>query len=353
MNCPNCGFQISDPRPPNCPRCGQPLQASAPGQQPQAGTPAYPAYGEPTLPAAPYGAPPTPQPSGFGDQTPYPGASYGQPSAGAQPGDPTYGQPPYSSYGQSSAPSTPYYGQGMPGGYPPPPPGYPAPQPPKRKRNLALIIGLPVAIVLVLCIGGFAALAYVGSHMSTSTSTNTGTTTTSKPGEHVLFQDALTASSHDDNWPNDGNCVFANDGYHVKGSYLCYAPTEDVSNGAISVQTAQVNGDTSQDYGLVFRRASKGNFYVFGVMSSGKWDFFKAANDTASDIVHPTTNSAIKTGMNAKNTLKVVMSGSHFTFFVNGVQVGTADDSSYTSGKSGVAGGDKIESVYTDFKITQ
>ncbi|MGZ6320671.1 MAG: LamG-like jellyroll fold domain-containing protein, partial [Ktedonobacterales bacterium] len=123
--------------------------------------------------------------------------------------------------------------------------------------------------------------------------------------------------------------------------------------GSISVQVAQVKGDTTQDYGLVFRRASKGNYYVFGILSTGKWDFYKGVNNTASNVVDPTVNSAIKTGLNATNTLKVTMSGSHFTFFVNGVQVGTADDTSFTSGLSGVAGGDNIEAVYTAYKVTK
>jgi hypothetical protein len=336
----------------------------------------YPGYGaQPGTPPASYGANPT-TPSGFGDQAPYPGASYGQPPtyggdpyagqqpAGAQPGYPAYGQLSYGQpaapstpmYGQPAAPSTPYYGQGMPGGYPSPQPGYPMPQPPQRKRNLGLIIGVPVAIVLVLCIGGIAALAYIGSRVSTSTTTNPGTSatsTSSTPTEQVLFQDALTSSSHQDGWPDDANCGFASDGYHVKGAYLCYSPGDDVSNGSISVQVAQVSGDTTQDYGLVFRRASKGNYYVFAILSSGKWDFYKGVNNTASNVVEPTTNSAIKTGLNAKNTLKVTMSGSHFTFFVNGAQVGTADDTSFTSGKSGVAGGDSIEAVYTAYKVTK
>ncbi|MGZ3673026.1 MAG: hypothetical protein ACXVCO_01835 [Ktedonobacterales bacterium] len=364
MNCPNCGLQITDPRLPSCPRCGQPLHASAPDQQPQSGMPTYPGYGaQPATPPTSYGVPPS-APSGFGDQAPYPGAGYGQPSYGqppygqpAGPSTPMYGQPAgpstpmYGEYGQPAGPSTPYYGQGMPGGYPPPQPGYPMPQPPQRKRNLGLIIGVPVAIVLVLCIGGFAALAYIGSHVSTPTSTNPGTSAT--PGEQVLFQDALTSSSHKDGWPEDGNCSFASDGYHVNGAYLCYAPTDDVSNGSISVQVAQVKGDTTQDYGLVFRRASKGNYYVFAILSTGKWDFYKGVNNSASNVVEPTANSAIKTGLNAKNTLKVTMSGSHFTFFVNGVQVGTADDTSFTSGLSGVAGGDNIETVYTAYKVTK
>lgn len=364
MNCPNCGLQITDPRLPSCPRCGQPLRAPMPDQQPQAGTPTYPGYGAPG-----FGAQPTTPPaaSSFGDQTPYPGAGYGQPPAAppAYGGDPYAGQPPagaqsgYPAYGQPAAPSTPFYGQGMgqgmPGGYPmPQQPGYPMPQPPQRKRNLGLIIGIPVAVVLVLCIGGFAGLAYIGSRLpatSTSTSTNTGTSATSTPTEQVIFQDALTSSSHDGNWPNDSNCIFASDGYHVKGGYLCYAPTDDVSNGTISVNAKQTNGDITQGYGLVLRRASKGNYYIFVIDSNGKWAFYKLVNDSATAVKDFTASSAIHSGLNASNALKVTMSGSSFTFYVNDTQVGEATDSTFTSGLSGVAGADSSEVVYTSFKI--
>lgn len=387
MTCPNCGLPITDPRLPNCPRCGQPLYASTPDQQPQAGTPTYPGYN--AQPAS-YGAPPTTPRSG--EQTPYPGATYGQPPAsppayggdpyagqqpaGAQPGYPSYGQPGYGqpaapstpmygqspygqpSYGQPAAPSTPYYGQGMPGGYPMQQPGYPAPQPPQRRRNLGLIIGIPVAIVLVLCIGGIAALAYIGSHaptISTSTppSTNTGTAATSTPAVQVLFQDALTSSSHDDNWPNDSNCSFASDGYHIKGAYLCYAPTNDVSDGTITVQSKQTTGDTTQGYGLVLRRVSKGNYYIFAIDSNGAWGFYKFVGNSATPVKDFAKNSAIQSGLNTLNTLKVTMSGSSFTFYVNGTQVGTATDSTFTSGKSGVSGADTSEVVYTAYEITK
>lgn len=271
---------------------------------------------------------------------------YGQPAA---PSTPMYG------YGQPAAPSTPYYGQGMPGGYPPPQPGYPVPQPPQRKRNLGLIIGVPVAIVLVLCIGGFAALAYIGSRVSTPTSTTPGTSTsaTSTPTEQVLFQDALTSSSHDDGWPNDGNCSFAGDGYHIRGGYLCYAPADDVSAGTISVQAAQASGDTTQGYGLVLRRTSKGNYYIFAIDSSGEWAFYKFVNDSGTAIHDFSKTVALKSGLNAKNTLKVTMSGSSFTFYVNGTHVGDATDTTFTSGKSGVAGASNTEVVYTTYKVTK
>ena len=371
MNCPNCGLQITDPRLPNCPRCGQALHTPVPDQQPQAGTPTYPGYGAPG-----FGAQPTTpsSASSFGEQAPYPGAGYSQPpaappayggepyasqqSSGGQPGYPAYGQPaapstPY--YGQPAAPSTPYYGQGMPGGYPmPQQPGYPAPQPPRRGRNLWLIIGIPVAVVLVLCIGAFAGLAYIGSRLpETSTSTSTTTSATATPSEQVIFQDALTSSSHDDNWPNESNCTFASDGYHVKGGYLCYAPAGNVSDATISVQVKQTSGDVAQGYGLVLRRTSTGNYYIFAIDSSGEWAFYKFVNDTPTAVKDFVTSSAVKSGLNASNTLKVTMSGSSFAFYVNGTQVGQATDSTFASGKSGVSGADSSEVVYTSFKITK
>ena len=374
MNCPNCGLQIADPRLPNCPRCGQPLHASAPEQQSQPGAsayPSYPGYGpQPMTPAPPnYGAPPSAPPS-YGDQTqtPYPPAGYGQQPAGGQPGypgypgygqpaapsAPFYGQPSGPSvpmYGQPNQPTSPYYSQGVPGGYPvPQQPGYPASQP-QRGRNL-VIIGILVASALVLCIGGFVTLAYIGSHSASPTGagTTSGTTT---PGEQIVFQDALTSASHDDNWPNDTNCSFASDGYHIKDSYLCYAPAGNIGDGTISVQVAQARGDTTEGYGLVLRRASRGNYYIFAIDSSGEWAFYKFVNDTGTAIKDFAKSPALQSGLNARNTIKVTMKGTSFTFYANGTQLGEATDSAFTTGKSGVSGGSNLEVIYTTYKVTK
>ncbi|MEU4621449.1 hypothetical protein AB0G04_15940 [Actinoplanes sp. NPDC023801] len=101
--------------PPQPPYGQQPPQYGTP-QQPQYGTPQQPQYGTPQQPQ--YGSPQPPQ--------------YGAPA-------PQYGQP-----GQL------------------PPPGFPPPGAPQRKSRVLPIILIVVGILAVLCIGGGAALYFVG-----------------------------------------------------------------------------------------------------------------------------------------------------------------------------------------------
>jgi hypothetical protein len=113
------------------PYSGQPYQGQPYGQQPSG----PPSYGQ--------------QPSGP------PAPSYGQPSYG-QPSQPEYGQAPQPSYGQPSygQPPQPEYGQPGYGQQP----GYGAPPPPKKKSKVLPIVLVSLAVVLVLCLGGGAAI---------------------------------------------------------------------------------------------------------------------------------------------------------------------------------------------------
>ena len=65
-------------------------------------------------------------------------------------------------------------------------------------------------------------------------------------------------------------------------------------------------------------------------------------------------NAAIHQGLHAKNLLAVVAQGTHFTFKINGVQVGATSDSTYGAGLCGVSGnsGGNVEVVFTNFLVT-
>ena len=102
----------------------------------------------------------------------------------------------------------------------------------------------------------------------------------------------------------------------------------------------------------MLRRPSTGNYYSFYIDSNSKWGFSKHVNNTRTDVIPYQFNAAIKGGLNVKNTLLVRMKGSHFDFYINGTKVGQADDSTYTSGLSGLFGNDNIEVAYNNFKIT-
>ena len=120
-----------------------------PPQQPPYGQPQQPYYGSPQQP-------------------------YGQPQ------QPPYGQPPYGS------PQQPY---GQPQYGIPPVPGYIPQQPPKKRRTgLRIFLGI-LAILVLACIGGFAAIFYFGSH-------NPATDVVNKYYTAIQNQDYATAYSY-------------------------------------------------------------------------------------------------------------------------------------------------------------
>jgi len=123
------------------PNQGQPPYQPYPGQSPQE-PPAYP-------PTTAY--PSSGQPD-YGQPTPPP--QYGQPQ-------PQYGQP-QPQYGQGDYNQQPQYGAQP--GFGQQPGGYGTPPPPKKKSKVLPIVLISVAIVLVLCVGGVAALYMVGKN---------------------------------------------------------------------------------------------------------------------------------------------------------------------------------------------
>lgn len=318
---------------------------------------------------------PTPQQPG---QPGYPPPSY-SPQPG-QPGQPGYGQPGYPptqpGYGQPGYPSQqlppPGYGQpGYPGaqyaGYPGGPqgiPGAPPPQPP-RKSNVGKIIGIVVGVIVVMVVACVAGLYVLGTRLqggiSSAITTIAPTLTaqaqqlTPSPTLNVIYQDSFTDTP--DGWLNDNHCTFKTDGYHIIGGNACLSPTgvaptdADIRVTAQAVKTGQNTG-----YGIVLRRASSGNFYTFEITPDGQWGLVKFTNDKGTIIKQFESSSAIQTGDGASNDLRVVMVGSQFTFYANGTQLGTATDSTFSTGRTGVVNDDTdstSEVIFTNFVVAQ
>jgi hypothetical protein len=225
---------------------------------------------------------------------------------------------------------------------------------------IALIIGGVVLLCVVFC--AVAAISFYKSgggqsilrSVKATETAKVATPTPTPPSEQVVYHDSLTDTPTD--WINNGDCGFKSDGYHVTGGHACLAPdgatpdTADLSATVTTVKTGQNTG-----YGLALRRASAGSFYTFEITSDGRWGFLKYADGNASTISDFQSSSAIKTGDGATNDLRVLVVGSHFTFFVNGQQVGALDDSTYTTGRSGVVNDDtdaNSEVVFTNFSVS-
>lgn len=290
-----------------------------------------------TSPATPSGEQPTllygqPQPGGQPPAYTPPGINPA-PNYAPQPQPPAYGQPQTSAY---SATPQPWAGQAQPQ--------------PKKKSGAGLVVGCLVALVVVVVVavaGGFLYLRNQPGGLTLGGAT-IGGNASSGPG--VIYQDALNGSTKDQ-WANDSNCFFGSGGYHINAAFICYAPADKVGDAVTTVSVSQISGPITYPYGLVIRRVSKGNYYEFLIDANGKWLFDKVVNGTTTDIVKFKPDKAIKTGLNQSNTLSVQAKGSHFVFSVNGTQVGTADDSTFTSGETGLCGSDSIEVVYSNLSI--
>lgn len=365
MRCANCGTELQG-RPSHCPRCGIPLLygpgtagwGQAPQTSPQGpwqGAPPYPPYppyppqppypgygypqeGQAPPPNMPYGAyaPPTPNaPYGAGAppsvplgstpgyQTPYPpGPSYGQ------------GQQPYQSYGFGAPATIPFA------------PAAPAPR--RRVNPLIIVLSIVCAVVVIAAAG--AGVVYLTQHSGTTSSTTGAAMNT--PGPTVLYQNAMTTAAV--GWPQDQNCFFRADGYHIVGFHLCFAPISDQSNIDVKVDMDTLSGALGTPHGIVFRHNSNPDRYEFDVDPYGHWVFFKclAAQHTCLKVVDYRANSAIHPGLHTVNTLEVIAAGTHFTFMVNGTQVGTADDSALSVGAVGLAGNESSEVVFSNLKIS-
>lgn len=334
------------------PGYGQPGFGQGQPSYPQ--QPGYPASGYPQQGGYPEqpGAPA--QQSGYG-QAGYPQQGYPQQPDYSQPGYPQ--QPPgYGGYPQQPGyPSTPTY----PGAA-----GYPGAQPilEPRRNWLPLIIG-GVVLVVLICIGlGYAGSRAIGGLTSgQATATPRGTATpqaTATPAQQVVYQSPMTAGDiRNSKWPVgsqcSNQCSFQGDGYHITTNLTCLATITSVADESVSVDVTQVKGSADSLKGIAMRRASQGNYYRFGIDGAGNWYFVKSIKGQNPIVLQNLlANSAITPGLNVSNHLEARAKGSHFDFFVNGVMVGHADDSSYTNGVPGLSGDQNAEMVFTNFEVT-
>lgn len=379
MNCPRCGSPIG-PRDPYCARCGQPLASDYPpapqvdphaahyeqyGQYDQYGG-QYDQYGQlaaPSMAAGPASgggwgqAPARPAPTS-GPAAGW-GASVSSQSWGYAPLDPRMPTGPYSQpMAPPSQPAPPSGAYGW-GAEPPRPPSWDAAPawgappmrnaPAERARGFAaarVIVGTLITVVVIALagVGG----VYLTHHKTPSTSLQPAGTA----APSVVFSDPLTsANTH---WLENANCRFGTGGYLVSDGWLCVTKAANVGDVNVKVSVKEISGASNAAYGLVLRSSDDlNNYYVFHIFGDGQWDFGRPGPDHITHIVAPTANSAIKRGLNVTNTLEVDMSGSHFTFFVNGVKVGEVSDATYASGLTGFDSAEGTTVQYNDFVVTR
>jgi hypothetical protein len=222
--------------------------------------------------------------------------------------------------------------------------------------------GLAAVLVVAMLVGVLLRWHAAGSGAPAGAPTPTPTS-----GPTIIYQDPLTSPSDllDGGWgdvPSVG-CFFGSGGYHLKSVDYCLIPstlfqdaTSNVQDADITVQVKQISGSTTQLYGIGL--GPKDQLYRFNVESAGKWSFRACHGANCAADVGLTASPAIHAGLGATNTLEVRVVGFHFDFFVNGTKVGQADDRTYSTaptvspGQIALAGGDGMEVVFSNLKIT-
>jgi hypothetical protein len=94
--------------------------------------------------------------------------------------------------------------------------------------------------------------------------------------------------------------------------------------------------DNLSGAGLLVRFADVDNSYMFQVSAAGTYRVGKWVTATWTPLVAWAESSAIHKGA-AENHLTVIADGASFTFLVNGTQVAELNDTSFSSGRVGVA----------------
>jgi hypothetical protein len=198
----------------------------------------------------------------------------------------------------------------------------------------------------VACLVVLALLAGCGGQTTVKGPTPPNTavaTATLAPG--VVFQDNLTTDTN--RWADGNHSIVKADGLHIIGGYYIYVPFTPPADVEVSVRSKRILGPDTGGYGIVMRR-TPGNRYEFDITGKGEWYVLKQVNKQFSSLVDPTPNAAIKTSLNATNTLKVRAQGSHFEFWVNDLKVGEVTDAANAGGAFGLDGDNGLEVVYTD-----
>jgi serine/threonine protein kinase len=213
----------------------------------------------------------------------------------------------------------------------------------------AVALALVIVLIVVLVTGSARSSGNIVRH-GTPTVPALSPTASPTPVETVRFSDSLSVPSA--RWPSSTRSYYSNGGFEINGAWIVFAPSNTVGDGAVSVRLRQLSGPSNEFYGLLIRGTSNSHYYLFGISQNQQWTFSLVTNGNGRAIVAATTDTHLKQGLNATNTLKVRITGHHFVFFINGAQVGQADDSSIASGRVGIINTvGRLAVVYNNFTI--
>lgn len=148
----------------------------------------------------------------------------------------------------------------------------------------------------------------------------------------------------DSSFPH-GSCQFTGGAYDAQVTLpyfikMCVSAVS-VRDFALQVQMKIIEGVGG---GLLFRESvgqgTSNNFYYFYIESNGSYGLIKSVYPSAyTQTLYDFSDPVIKTGLNARNELTVLMIGDTIYLFANGKYLVKIVDSSLSQGQIGVAAG--------------
>lgn len=129
--------------------------------------------------------------------------------------------------------------------------------------------------------------------------------------------------------------------YHITVSKPNCISIVDPTGGAtygdftIEVEVVQEGGPKDGDYGFILRRIDQNSYYRFIITGNGYYGFDKYQDGNRVELVPLTKSEDIRSGKE-ENTIKVGCYGDHFTFNVNGNDIGGSIDGSFAYGGIGL-----------------
>ena len=159
------------------------------------------------------------------------------------------------------------------------------------------------------------------------------------PPSNVLMQDDFSDPSS--GWEvgdyQEGSVGYKDGSYFVisttNGSTMWGVANRSFTDTSVEVDATQISAASNNNnaYGVGCRIQSNDDGYYLRVSGDGYYSISKTTSGSFTYVVDWTESSVVNQG-NATNHLKAVCQGSQLTLYVNGTQVATGTDSTYTSG---------------------
>lgn len=172
--------------------------------------------------------------------------------------------------------------------------------------------------------------------------------------DNILFQDdfSKTSSGWDQYSDIEGSTDYADGVYriYVNAAQVDYwaNPGLNFADAVVSVNATKVAGPEDNDFGVICRYVDQNNFYFFLAASDGFYAIgrmFEGSQELLGEEQLLFTE-AINQG-STSNQIEAACVGSQLTMTINGTQVATVEDTTFTSGDVGLIAG-TYDTVGTD-----